>query len=95
MPADKLMRDLHPKMDGMLSRPGINELTFDCPSCGKPISLQCRKGGPIEAGVWAWSGSGWDDLTVTPSISNHPRGRNWPACSAHLTITKGVVTNVG
>lgn len=37
-------------------------------------------------------GKDWDAVTVTPSIGDHSRGRNWPECSAHITITNGEVS---
>lgn len=87
---------LNPQM-GSSAIAGVNELSFDCPECRFRIVIKCRLGGPAEEskGIWKWEGDidnpDWDKVTVSPSIGDHQRGRNWPECSAHISIINGMI----
>jgi Family of unknown function (DUF6527) len=88
--------DLNPKITGS-GIVGVNELSFDCPKCGKPfrVDIHCRLNGPADQAkaIWAWSGDftkpSYDSVSIQPSISNHHHGRK--ECGWHGSITNGEV----
>lgn len=74
---------------------------FKCPACGGHMVAPTFAGRNVASHLgshgrggeptrWNASGSGYDDLTLTPSIDlSGPRG---PACQWHGFVTNGVAT---
>lgn len=89
-------RSLNPQM---VQTGDHHSLTFDCPGCKMRISINVRIGEQPDKKRRLWmlildfDVRDWDTATVIPSIKDHMRGRNWPECSAHISITEGDVEN--
>lgn len=90
------LADLNPSITGTTG--GLNELTFDCPKCGKPyrIRIVMRLNGPTggeRPGVWSWTFDENDiakGITVSPSIQNNDHGRK-KSCGYHCSILNGEI----
>jgi Family of unknown function (DUF6527) len=84
------LEKLNPMLSGADSN-GFHELTLTCPICQRPFPIRVRLN---ESKEDAWTlktgNSGWDDVTISPSIANHPcpKGKQ---CTAHFQITNGEV----
>ena len=93
------LNDLNPLLGSYRSSDQSWELGLDCPKCGRRFSIRVSSWPHPIHPMWQIIGmdhsrEGWDAISIFPSINNHPRGRNWPQCDAHFTITDGqVLTN--
>ena len=100
------LSELHPEYGAVdaESYPGRFWLMFDCQaSPGKRVYVQFHRA-PPQPGVWqctsewkVWHGlehlgplPSTDNLTLSPSISDHAHGRG-PRCMGHVSIVDGEV----
>lgn len=90
------LSDLNPLLGSYRAGDKSWELGIDCPCCCHRFSIRVSEA-PAVHPVWQITGmgsqQGWDGISVSPSINNHQRARNWPECSAHFTITDGQVVH--
>jgi hypothetical protein len=82
------------KLNPLLSHSELgHSLAFKCPHCGCPVSIKVNLMGadqpPSTWGLFVVSGEGWESATITPSINDHPIGRERSGC--HFSIIKGKV----
>lgn len=69
----------------------VHALSFDCPTCGRSITLSIRIGSERHVPM-TWGTDSLDPatMTVNPSIANPRHGRI--VCQAHFTIDAGAIT---
>lgn len=73
-----------------------HELKLLCPECKKQFAISVSLDGhPKPPATWGLTlpevGYSWDEITLTPSVGNHPQARDVPKCNYHFTVTKGEV----
>ena len=73
-----------------------HELSLNCPYCKNRFSIHVNyQNNPIEPSTWGLKHTpgvfDWDDVTITPSISNHPLARNIVCSNPHFSIISGEI----
>ncbi len=82
------------KLNPLLNHSEIgHQLVFNCPHCKELVSIYVAvNGSPSEnPRVWGLTNfqNGWDNVTITPSIGNHPVGRKTSNC--HFSVINGKI----
>lgn len=73
-----------------------SELIITCPKCGDRFGIRINyQGDPIGPSTWGLkhpeSEFNWDNVTLEPSINNHPQARGKSKCDAHFTVYEGKI----
>lgn len=70
-------------------------IEYTCPLCRRRTSLRAWRNRPAFNHIWNLKSgfeTGVKNVTIEPSIQDHPQGRNWPKCTAHISVTNSIVT---